>query len=168
MLLNLRQLFLEEGKSISFDEIMPNTAEKLWDGHPIASPINLSGIVTNRAGIVTLDYTAAFRFVSQCDRCCEDVDRQMTYRFEHTLVQQLENEDDDDGYLVLPDLNLDMEELAASDISLELPSKVLCSEDCKGLCPKCGKNLNEGSCGCPTKEVDPRLAKLLQLLEKDN
>ena len=167
MLLNLRQLFLEEGKSVSFDETMPNTAEKLWDGHPIASPITLSGSVTNRAGIVTLDYTAAFRFVSQCDRCCEDVDRQMTYRFEHTLVQQLENEDDD-GYLVIPDLNLDMEELAASDISLELPTKVLCSEDCKGLCPKCGKNLNEGSCGCPTKEVVPRLAKLLQLLEKDN
>jgi len=167
MLLNLRQLFLEEGKSVSFDEIMPNTAEKLWDGHPIASPITLSGSVTNRSGIVTLEYTASFRFVSQCDRCCEDVDKQLTYRFAHTLIQQLEN-DDDDGYLVLPDLNLDMDELASADISLELPTKVLCSEDCKGLCPKCGKNLNEGSCSCPTKEVDPRLAKLLQLLEKDN
>lgn len=167
MLLNLRQLFLEEGKSVSFHETVPNTAEKLWDGHPIASPIILSGEVRNRAGIVTLDYTAAFRFVSQCDRCCADVDEQLTYRFTHTLLQQLENEDDD-GYLVVPDLTLEMDELAASDISLELPTKVLCSEECKGLCPKCGKNLNEGSCGCTTKEVDPRFAKLLQLLEKDN
>ena len=167
MLLNLRQLFLEEGKSISFDEIMPNTTEKLWDGHPIASPVILSGTVSNRAGIVTLDYTAQFRFVSQCDRCCADVDRQLTYRFTHILLQQLENEDDD-GYLLVPDLTLDMDELAASDISLELPTKVLCSEECKGLCPKCGKNLNEGSCSCLTKEVDPPFAKLLELWKNDN
>lgn len=166
MLLDLRRLFLEEGKSVSFEEQMPNTEEKLWKGHPIASPITLSGMVRNRAGIVTLEYTARFRFHSQCDRCCAGVDREMTYRFTHDLLRQLENEDDD-GYIVIPDGMLETEELACSDISLELPTKVLCSEECKGLCPKCGKNLNEGSCSCPAKEVDPRFAKLLQLLEKD-
>ena len=42
--------------------------------------------------------------------------------------------------------------------------RVLCSEDCKGLCPKCGRDLNEGECGCDLKEPDPRLAVLAQLL----
>ena len=166
MLLNLRQLFLEEGKSVSFSETMPNTDEELWPGHPVASPIRLTGEVNNRAGIVTLTYTAAFRFHSQCDRCCAEVDRQENYRFTHVLLQQLENEDDD-GYIVIPDGTLELFGLASADISLELPTKVLCSEDCKGLCPVCGKNLNEGSCGCQTKELDTRFAKLLTLLEKD-
>lgn len=166
MLLDLRQLFLEEGKSVPFEEQMPNTDQKLWEGHPIVSSIALSGMARNRAGIVTIDYTARFRFHSQCDRCCADVDRELTYRFTHDLLRQLENEDDGE-YIVVPDGTLELDELASADISLELPTKVLCSEECKGLCPKCGKNLNEGSCACTAREVDPRFAKLLQLLEKN-
>jgi uncharacterized protein len=50
-------------------------------------------------------------------------------------------------------------------VLLELPYKSLCREDCRGLCPLCGKNLNEGLCGCNRKSVDPRLAILGQLLE---
>ena len=49
---------------------------------------------------------------------------------------------------------------------LDMDSKFLCREDCKGLCPKCGKNLNLGPCGCG-KETDPRFAVLEQLLDKD-
>ena len=45
-----------------------------------------------------------------------------------------------------------------------MEQKVLCRDDCRGLCPKCGKNLNEGPCGC-TKDGDPRLAVLSRLLE---
>mgnify|MGYP001091754997 FL=1 len=62
---------------------------------------------------------------------------------------------------------LDLEELARTDILLELPTKVLCSEDCKGLCSQCGKNLNEGECSCEKKQIDPRLAILSQLLDQD-
>jgi uncharacterized protein len=49
---------------------------------------------------------------------------------------------------------------------LELDTKNLCSDDCRGLCPGCGVNLNEGQCRCK-KEIDPRLAKLAQLLEQN-
>ena len=47
-----------------------------------------------------------------------------------------------------------------------METKFLCSEDCKGLCPRCGKNLNLGPCGC-RKEPDPRFAVLEQLLDKE-
>jgi len=52
-----------------------------------------------------------------------------------------------------------------SEVILDLPSKHLCKDDCKGICFKCGKNLNEGECDCETREVDPRLAKLMELLD---
>ena len=67
-------------------------------------------------------------------------------------------------YILVPDGKLDLSQLALEDVFLSLPSKLLCSEDCKGICPQCGKNLNEGPCDCK-KEIDPRLAALLDLLD---
>ena len=52
-----------------------------------------------------------------------------------------------------------------TDLLLALPTKHLCREDCRGLCPHCGKNLNEGLCGCREDKVDPRLAVLAQLMD---
>ena len=58
-----------------------------------------------------------------------------------------------------------LDEVVVTDLLLALPTKHLCREDCRGLCPHCGKNLNEGECGC-RPDVDPRLAVLEQLLDK--
>ena len=60
---------------------------------------------------------------------------------------------------------MDLDELIRTDILLELPTKFLCKEDCKGLCPTCGKNLNEGACNCQTHQIDPRLEVLKQLID---
>ena len=70
-----------------------------------------------------------------------------------------------DTIITVPDMKLDVDEFVYSEVILDLPSKHLCREDCKGICFKCGKNLNDGECGCSTKEVDPRLAKLMELLD---
>ena len=59
---------------------------------------------------------------------------------------------------VIPDGQLDLAELAGADILLELPTSMVCDEGCKGLCPECGANLNEGDCGCRPSAGDPRLA----------
>ena len=61
---------------------------------------------------------------------------------------------------------LDLNALLWEEFSLALPVKPLCRPDCRGLCPKCGKNLNEGACGCSSDEGDPRLAALRQLKVK--
>jgi len=167
MQVNLKQLFLEEGKTVPIDAILPNTEEKLWPGHPIGSPVTISGKVTNQAGIVAYDYVARFLYHSECARCCAEVKREMACQFHHILVEHLSNEGNEEAYIILDDGMLDVDGLAAEDISLELPTKVLCRDDCKGLCPKCGKNWNEGSCDCETKEVDPRFLKLRQLLREE-
>ena len=71
-----------------------------------------------------------------------------------------------DRYIVVSDGQLDLAELATADILLELPTSVLCVESCKGLCPVCGANLNEGDCGCDRSQRDPRLDKLRELLDE--
>ncbi len=73
---------------------------------------------------------------------------------------------DFDDYIVVESGVLDLDELVEEEVQLFLPSKMLCSDDCKGLCAKCGKNLNLGKCDCK-KDVDPRMAALLQLLDEE-
>ena len=68
--------------------------------------------------------------------------------------------------MLVNELRYDLDPLITEDIFLDLPSKLLCSEDCKGLCPVCGKNRNEGDCGCEKQTVDPRLEILKQLMKE--
>ena len=80
----------------------------------------------------------------------------------HTIAS-LSNEDNDD-FLVVSDMRLDLDELIEEDVNLELPTKFLCSDECKGVCVMCGKNLNKDQCDCK-KPIDPRLEGLLQFLD---
>ena len=88
------------------------------------------------------------------------------YRQSLRVVEKLENEEDDDDYIVVSNRELDLDELVNEEVSLSLPNKILCKDDCKGLCPKCGANLNVKQCNCK-KDVDPRMEALLQLLEDE-
>lgn len=64
------------------------------------------------------------------------------------------------------DNELDLGEVTSEQVLLNAPMKPLCSEACRGICPKCGANLNETSCGCRTGEADYRLEKLKEYLER--
>jgi len=101
-----------------------------------------------------------------CDRCGSLTEKELTVNINRVAVNQLEGEEDYE-ILLIPDEKLDLFELCFGEILLALPMKHLCSEDCKGICPSCGKNLNNGSCGCVTKSIDPRLEVLAKLLEQD-
>ena len=121
----------------------------------------------NRAGIVDLAVTVSFEYSAPCDRCGEETITPFVRSFDHTVVQSLVGDNEDD-YLEAPDFTLDLDSPVTADILLDLPSKHLCKEDCKGLCPKCGKNLNHGDCGCDLREIDPRLEALKKLLDSND
>ncbi|MBE6834878.1 MAG: DUF177 domain-containing protein [Ruminococcaceae bacterium] len=132
----------------------------------ISSDVNVISRIENRAGIVTFKGKANFVLKALCDRCAEEFTRDMTVDFEHVLVTELQSDDNDD-FILVENMKLDVDSLIREDIILSLPSQLLCKEDCKGLCHICGANLNEKQCGCK-KPVDARLAVLMQLLDDDN
>lgn len=165
MKIQLKQLFEIEGELLDINSSLDLSDVKLGMSNPFTEPVCLSGKVFNRAGIVSLSYTATATLHTACDRCATLLDLPVALSFVHVLVKQV-NDDSNDELIVVPNLVLDLDELASSDMILELPSKVLCKEDCKGLCQKCGCNLNEQSCSCTRKQVDPRLEILSKLLEK--
>jgi len=164
MQIDLKQLFDVNGETLSIDTSLDLSDYRLFGRQPIKSPVAVKGIVQNNVGVVTLKLDISLTLSVSCDRCLAPLEIDRRLSFEHTLVKKLYNESYDD-YIVIPDAMLDLDQTARADIILELPSKFLCSDDCKGLCPICGKNLNLEPCGCDSKMTDPRLAALKDLLK---
>ena len=100
-----------------------------------------------------------------CDRCAKPFLREVSYPLEAVLVKELENEEDADEWVFLLENDCaDLDDIVRTAFVLNMDSRLLCREDCKGLCFRCGKDLNEGPCDCQP-EADPRLAVLKQLLK---
>ena len=158
MFIQLEAIFNGGTLSLPLDYEFDFSKEELGGVFPFTTPVILKGEIRNTAGIVTIEAKAEFSMEVTCDRCAEDIKPEFTVDVEHGLVASLNHEDNDD-YILLEDMKLDVEQLTLEDIYLALPGKFLCKEDCKGLCPKCGANLNESSCDCK-KPIDPRWAAL--------
>ncbi len=154
MQLDLKKLFESADKPLEFEYGLDFSELEQWGEKPFGTPVALKGRVQNRAGIVTLSYTADVAYSTRCARCLEELQESLHMEFTHTVVRQLNQESDDD-YVVVENGVLDMDELATNDVSLELPIRVLCSEDCKGLCPVCGVNLNKTTCDCEVPSFTP-------------
>ena len=167
MILDLKSLFVTEGLVIHQDYSLDMSNIVLNGEKPFASPVKVGIRAENRAGLVKLSLATSFDYKKPCDRCGTDVSKSLCFDFEHYLVTSLSGDQNDD-YIETPDHTIDIDELVVTDVLLELPSKNLCSDSCKGLCPKCGANLNEKTCGCSTTITDPRLEVLKQLLEQEN
>ena len=149
MILQLREIFQIEGMHLPVDyTISPEELSEVR-GYTFAAPVSVQGEFSNRAGIVTLKYTVSCTLDAVCDRCLAELRRDYAYDFSHTVVPSLQSEGDIyDTYLVAQHDSIDMYETAISDLLLMLPTKMLCREDCKGLCDICGCNLNETTCDC--------------------
>lgn len=164
LILDLKGLFVTEGLVIH-KEYTLNMEDTMVNGEkPFTSPVKVNIQAENRAGLVKLSLATSFDYEKPCDRCGTDVAKCLNYNFEHYLVTSLSGDQNDD-YIETPDHTIDIDELVTTDILLELPSKHLCSDYCKGLCPKCGTDLNKSTCSCITKDIDPRLEALKKLLD---
>ncbi|MGN0535253.1 MAG: YceD family protein [Eubacterium sp.] len=133
--------------------------------HPIKDGVSVKGAVYTRADVVHLELKLSFMFNGFCDRCAEETVKEFIVPVEKIVVSELQNEDDD-SYILVENHSLDLDELVNEEVSLSLPGKFLCKEDCKGLCQKCGANLNVKKCDCKS-DVDPRMEALLQLLDEE-
>ena len=145
MKINLKQVFDIVGETKDFSyEIGADELEGI-KGYSFDTPVKLVGRFVNKAGIVYLDYSADFEVLQTCDRCLKEFSRDYDLSFDHIVVPSVSNSDNDD-YIVADGESIEMNDVALTDMLLELPTKVLCKEDCKGLCMICGCDLNECEC----------------------
>ena len=164
MILDLRSLFVNDGESLALDCRFDMSEVGFYGERPLKSPVLVKGSAYSRAGIVTLSVVCDCEYTAPCDRCGKQTVKHYKVPIERVLVSKLENGENDE-IILLQDFKLDLYELCFTEVVLAMPSKHLCKEDCKGLCPECGKDLNDGPCGCATTSGDPRMAALAKLLE---
>lgn len=161
--MNLHELLLNPGSRLPFRcELSTDRLDFPAVLSYTAAPVG-EGFIVNNAGALTLRGTLSAAMRCVCDRCAAEFDREVSYPLDVPLASELQDEENPDYFLLEGD-ELDLEELLETVFILNMDTRFLCRDDCKGLCSRCGKNLNEGPCDCRT-ESDPRLAVLEQLLD---
>lgn len=173
MILDLRDIFSGDRNRIDIHGTLPLPLEGedavCLDGVTFPEGAHLDGRVTNDAGYIRLKLEVSCPYIAACARCLKEIRGVFTFSYERTVAAKgtLENADaeESDEYLVAENARLDIGSRLREELEMQFPYRLLCREDCRGLCPKCGKDLNEGDCSCDFSEPDPRFAVLQQLLE---
>lgn len=169
MLVNLTDVFINEGQvqeqNVPYDAdtfASPFGTFQIREKSPVA--LRLSNIGQSKA---LVQGNATFIFALACDRCLRDVDYTFELSFDRVVVSpeyKGASMEDEDSLELMEGYHLNVDELIRNELLLNWPTKVLCKEDCKGICKVCGKNLNDGSCGCDDFVPDPRMAAIKDLL----
>ncbi|ABB39223.1 protein of unknown function DUF177 [Oleidesulfovibrio alaskensis G20] len=157
------------GKEFSFDEpaIWENPIAEFSLPYAIRRPLTAQVFLLAQQDGVLVRGRITGQIAVPCDRCAEDAVIDIDHQFDSfELLPGDDTEDTGDDETIIgpaPDgagAGMEMGRLLWEEFIVSLPAKPLCASGCKGLCPVCGKNLNDGKCGCDTEQYDPRLAAL--------
>jgi uncharacterized protein len=134
------------------------------EGTKLASDIDVDLVLTKSLREVTVLGNLSFSIEAPCSRCLESVRLDLTpdIRLLLSPADKVKDVDDIDHETYRGD-EVDLDDYLRGQIAISLPVKVVCGEDCKGLCPKCGTNLNKETCDCEKDWEDPRFAALKKL-----
>lgn len=166
MLLDLKPILVTPGASLPF-ETHENLSDLVFGScKPASKPVLAYGKVRNTAGVLELTGELTTTLHGVCDRCASEFTRAVQIPIHAVLVSEEELEQAEDEWVFgIHDGCADLTDIITNAFVLNMDSQLLCRPDCKGVCFRCGKNLNEGPCGC-RKEPDSRFAVLQQLLDK--
>ena len=166
MLLGLSKIIDCPGATVPFSTSVDLSDLCFGVSYPVSESVKAEGMVRNTAGVLVMTGEISTTIHGTCDRCAADFDRDVLIPIDVVLVTEMANEENEDEWVFpLEGDSADLDDIVRTVFVLNLDSKLLCKEDCKGLCHRCGTNLNDGPCNCQ-KELDPRFAALKQLLEK--
>ena len=164
MLVNLSDVFLSEGKKTQVSIPLEMTSFTSRLGRFLItqkSPVELS-FTNDGMHRAKVEGSVELTFRTKCDRCLSEVPTVLKLTFDRTVTSPEAEiaEDSEDDRDEMEGYQLDVEAFVYNEILMNWPMKILCREDCKGVCTVCGKNLNDGDCGCDTFVPDPRMAAI--------
>ena len=156
MKINIQPLLRGEKDNIPFcfTEDMRGFSPDITEGS-----FKAEGKVKNFSGYMLLEGEVEAQFSAICGRCSRSTKQNLKACVSRPVAQTLIQEDDD-YILASENGELDIRDAVEEAVFMEIPVRFLCKEECKGLCPKCGADLNNTSCSCVEDKTDPRLSKL--------
>lgn len=168
MELNVLPILNFDGKRMEIDEqveIQPLSD----DTFEVLGTVSVKGHIVNMGGTLTAEAKCAAKLRFFCDRCMEPFESEMNFDIKERFQKEnpfTDEADDNPDIVPINGSTIDLSDLVYHALFMNLPTKYLCREDCKGLCHICGMNLNHGACECDDRPVDPRFDILDSLLDK--
>jgi uncharacterized protein len=168
MIINLIQIEDQHSFDLKIEAELINLDDEIVS---LSKPLHLSGLLKKKLVQVDVEGKISGRIELICSRCLENSAINIENNFNVAFVTdeyfttetEAELNEEDLDVSLYDGETIDLIELAREQVLLEVPTHFVCKTDCKGLCPKCGTNLNNQTCNCDTKEIDPRWAALKKL-----
>ncbi|MBC7087354.1 MAG: DUF177 domain-containing protein [Tissierellales bacterium] len=164
MLVNIANIldkdYFEEELSIDFDEKIFSSVKEIEIKYPIKAKLLISKSLSN----ITFKLTSNLEYEAVCSRCLEKYISSLTINSEGYVVNKKDHDKfPEENSLFVKDKAVLLDDFLYQEILSAMPMKFLCKDECKGLCIKCGENLNSNSCECDKHSYDLRLEKLKEL-----
>lgn len=161
MMIDISNIIKLEGAKERFEgEVAFSETADIGANIRLAKPVCVKGVIENLGGVFDFHAQAQAELVFQCARCLKEFTRTVEFP-----VDERFSKDGGEEYLKIEHNKADITDAVYTNLILNLPQKVLCSAQCKGLCSNCGVDLNLTQCDCEKEEGDPRFAVLKNLLK---
>lgn len=162
---------LEGGKGDFAHVYNPDDLNPVDERVKLAAPATVNGKVRLAGNEIFVNGHVDTQAEVECDRCLKPVEIPVSADFELEYISGSEYEASSAAELTEAEMSvsvfdgkaIDVDEIVKEQILLTVPTRMLCREDCKGICPECGKDRNTGECNCVSDEIDPRWAALKTL-----
>jgi uncharacterized protein len=162
---------LEGGKGDFAHVYNPDELNPVDERVKLTAPATVNGKIRLAGNEVFVNGHVDTRAQVECDRCLKPIELPVNADFELEYITGSEYESSGVAELTEAEMSvsvfdgeaLDVDEIMKEQILLAVPTRMLCREDCKGICPQCGVDRNKGECKCVTEDIDPRWAALKNL-----
>lgn len=158
MILDVSNILKTDGArlEIEINQLMEGL-NAISDDLSFESPVKFKGSILNSGGVLKLKGKLSTMYKSKCSRCLNDVEAEINADILEDFFEEGKGEEEAYTY---KGKYVELEKVFKDNIILNLPAKQVCKKECKGLCPRCGINLNEETCNCKNEEIDLRLEVL--------
>lgn len=147
MLLNIIKAKTEQGKDINFDVNFQLDNNLIEDKHyQFLTPVTVKGVMNYQNDVLDVNAVVNFKLLVVCDNCGESFEKDIEFDLVEKFIEQYDSHNEED-YLIKQTC-VEIDKPVIDNLLLNIPTKMLCKEDCKGLCAVCGKNKNVSTCNC--------------------
>jgi DUF177 domain-containing protein len=167
--INLSKIFYKDKKVYYFEgELDEESLHNITEEFKIIGPVVYKGEIYKMQGEYLINVDIKYTYSTQCDRCLKYITKKANTTLSGKLIEEDVDELTEDENLIYYENGfLDLNNYISMEIISSLPMKSLCDEECKGICQRCGKDLNDGECNCEDEDIDPRFEKLKNFLLKE-
>ena len=169
MLINLSNVLTSEGMQMTREiPLEMRCFESRMGSFAVTDASCVSLVITNAGpGKARIEGGVKLTFRTNCDRCLTEMSTVLDLHFDRIVAVMAAEDEEADELGLTEESQLDVETFVHNEILVNWPAKILCREDCRGICPVCGQDLNQGSCGCDTFVPDPRMAVIQDIFNKN-